>query len=88
LHASILGCLSSGSSISDQNAKSFGRREARGTGKPTRTVLPQANAYAVIRRCTAAAGNQTELGNHNFRAIGTIAYLVKNGGTLGKAAMR
>ena len=57
----------------------------RGTGKLTRTVLPQANAYAMIRRRAAAAGIETKLGNHSFRATGITAYL-KNGGTLEKAA--
>ena len=56
-----------------------------GTGQLTRTVLPQANAYAMIRRRAAAAGIATKLGNHSFRATGITAYL-KNGGTLEKAA--
>ncbi len=33
--------------------------DARSTGKLTRTVLPQANAYAMIRRRPAAAGVST-----------------------------
>jgi site-specific recombinase XerD len=56
-----------------------------GTGKLTRTVLPQANAYAMIGRRTAVAGIATKLGNHSLRATGITAYL-KNGGTLEKAA--
>jgi site-specific recombinase XerD len=56
-----------------------------GTGKLTRTVLPQANAYAMIGRRAAAAGIVTKVGNHSFRATGITAYL-KNGGTLEKAA--
>ena len=52
----------------------------------THTVLPQANAYAMIGRRAAAAGIATKLGNHSFRATGITAYL-KNGGTLEKAAM-
>ena len=48
-------------------------------------ALPQANAHAMIRRCAAAAGIETKLGNHSFRATGITAYL-KNGGTLEKAA--
>jgi site-specific recombinase XerD len=51
----------------------------------TRTVLPQANAYAMIRRRALAAGIKTRLGNHSFRATGITAYL-KNGGTLENAA--
>jgi site-specific recombinase XerD len=61
------------------------RTTGRGTGKLTRTVLPQANAYAMIRRRAAAAGIATKLGNHSFQATGITAYL-KNGGTLEKAA--
>jgi len=59
------------------------RTIGRGTGQLTRTVLPQANAYAMIRRRAAAAGIATKLGNHSFRATGITAYL-KNGGTLGR----
>jgi integrase len=61
------------------------RTIGRGTGQLTRTVLQQANAYAMIRRRAAAAGIETKLGNHSFRATGITAYL-KNGGTLEKAA--
>ena len=61
------------------------RTIGRGTSKLTRTVLPQANAYAMIRRRATAAGIATKLGNHSFRATGITAYL-KNGGTLEKAA--
>ena len=53
------------------------RAIGRGTDKLTRTVPPQANAYAMIRRRAAAAGI--------FRATGITAYL-KDGGTLEKAA--
>jgi integrase len=61
------------------------RTIGRGTGKLTRTVLPQANAYAMIGRRAAVAGIGTRLGNHSFRATGITAYL-KNGGTLEKPA--
>jgi integrase len=61
------------------------RTIGRGTGQLTRTVLPQANAYAMIRRRATGAGIETKLGNHSFRATGITAYL-KNGGTLEKAA--
>ncbi len=47
--------------------------------------LPQANAYAMIRRRALVAGIATEVGNHSFRATGITAYL-KNVGTLEKAA--
>ena len=68
----------------DPNGPLF-RMIGRGTGHLTRTVLPQANAYAMIRRRAAATGIETKLGNHSFRATGITAYL-KNGGTLEKAA--
>jgi site-specific recombinase XerC len=61
------------------------RTIGRGTSTLTRSVLPQANAYAMIRRRAVAAGIATRLGNHSFRATGITAYL-KNGGTLEKAA--
>jgi integrase/recombinase XerC len=46
------------------------RTIGRGTGKLTRTVLPQPNTYAIIRRRAASAGIETKLGNHSFRATG------------------
>lgn len=61
------------------------RTIGRGTGTLTRTPLPQANAYQMIRRRAAAADIATKVGNHTFRATGITAYL-KNGGTLEKAA--
>jgi site-specific recombinase XerD len=61
------------------------RTIGRGTGQLTRTHLPQANAYAMIRRRALTAGIKTKIGNHSFRATGITAYL-KNGGTLEKAA--
>jgi site-specific recombinase XerD len=61
------------------------RTIGRGTGRLTRTPLPQANAYAMIGRRATAAGIATKVGNHSFRATGITAYL-KNGGTLEKAA--
>ncbi|ATE68009.1 tyrosine-type recombinase/integrase [Rhizorhabdus dicambivorans] len=47
--------------------------------------LPQANAFAMVRRRAAAAGIGTAIGNHSFRATGITTYL-KNGGTLETAA--
>jgi integrase len=44
-----------------------------------------ANAHAMIHRRDAAAGIETKIGNHCFRATGITAYL-KNGGTLERAA--
>ena len=74
-----------GAGLRDDPKGPLFRTIGRGTGQLTRTVLPQANAYAMIRRRAAAAGIATKLGNHSFRATGITAYL-KNGGTLEKAA--
>jgi site-specific recombinase XerD len=57
----------------------------RGTGQISDTPLPQANAYAMVRRRAEAAGIAPKIGNHTFRATGITAYL-KNGGTLENAA--
>jgi site-specific recombinase XerD len=61
------------------------RTIARGTGQLSGTPLPQANAYAMVRRRAAAAGIATKIGNHTCRATGITAYL-KNGGSLESAA--
>jgi len=74
-----------GAGLRDDPKGPLFRTIGRGTGILTRTVLPQRNAYAMIRRRAATAGIETKLGNHSFRATGITAYL-KNGGTLEKAA--
>ena len=75
-----------GTGISDDPKGPLFRTIGRGTDRLTRTTLPQANAYAMIQRRTAAAGIATRIGNHSFRATGITAYL-KNGGTLENAAV-
>jgi site-specific recombinase XerC len=75
-----------GAGLRDDPKGPLFRTIGRGTRLLTRTVLPQANAYAMIRRRAGAAGIETKLGNHSFRATGITAYL-KNGGTLEKAAV-
>jgi site-specific recombinase XerD len=81
LHAYIDGC-----ELADDPKGALFRTIGRSTaGQLTKTPLPQANAYAMIRRRAAAAGIETKIGNHTFRATGITAYL-KNGGTLEKAA--
>jgi integrase len=61
------------------------RAIGRGTHELTRTRLPPANAYMMIKRRAAGGGIETKIGNHSFRATGITAYL-KNGGTLEKAS--
>jgi integrase/recombinase XerC len=80
LHAYIDGCGLAG----DPKGALF-RTIGRGRGGLTTTPLPQANAYAMIRRRAAGAGIETKIGNHTFRATGITAYL-KNGGALETAA--
>ena len=74
-----------GTGIADDPKGPLFRTVGRGTGRLTRTSLPQANAYAMVRRRAAAAGIETRIGNHSFRATGITAYL-RNGGTLENAA--
>jgi len=57
------------------------RTVAGKTGRLTALRLSQADAYRMIRRGAKAAGIQTKIGNHTFRATGITAYL-KNGGKL------
>jgi site-specific recombinase XerC len=74
-----------GTGIGDDPKGPLFRTVGRGTGRLTRTPLPQANAYAMVRRRAEAAGISTRIGNHTFRATGITAYL-RNGGTLENAA--
>ena len=74
-----------GTGIGDDPKGPLFRTIRRGTGQLSTTALPQANAYAMVRRRALAAGIGTAIGNHTFRATGITAYL-KNGGTLENAA--
>ena len=82
---SYLEAYLDGSGIRQDPKGPLFRTVGRNTRLLTRTPLPQANAYAMIRRRAAAAGIKTRIGNHTFRATGITAYL-KNGGTLEQAA--
>jgi len=84
LEAYLIAYLEQTGIMEDDDGPLF-RTIGRGTGRLTTTPLPQANAYAMIRRRAEAAGIKTKVGNHSFRATGITAYL-KNGGTLEKAA--
>jgi len=80
LHAYI-----EGTGIGADSKRPLFRTIQRGTGRLSTTALPQANAYAMVTRRAIAAGIDTKIGNHTFRATGITAYL-KNGGTLENAA--
>ena len=81
LHAYV-----NGTGIADDPKGPLFRTVQRGTGQLSATPLPQANAYAMVRRRAIAAGIDTKIGNHTFRATGITAYL-KSGGTLENAAV-
>src|SRR5260221_9599403 len=51
------------------------------TGQLTTNPLFQQDAHRIIRRRAKAAGIETRIGNHTFRATGITAYL-KNSGKL------
>ncbi|SAL67238.1 phage integrase family protein [Caballeronia udeis] len=74
-----------GTGIAVDLKRSLFRTIRRGTGQLSETPLPQANAYAMVRRRALAAGIDTKIGNHTFRATCITAYL-KSGGTLENAA--
>jgi site-specific recombinase XerD len=57
------------------------RTACRKTGQLTTNPLSQRDAHRITRRRTKAAGIETRIGNHTFRATGTTAYL-KNSGKL------
>lgn len=82
---SYLHAYLDGTGIADDPNGPLFRTIRRGTAELTRTALPSANAYAMVQRRAEAAGIETKIGNHTFRATGITAYL-KNGGTLEKAA--
>jgi site-specific recombinase XerD len=74
-----------GVGINEDGKSPLFRTIRRGTAQLSDTPLPQANAYAMVRRRAIAAGIGTKIGNHTFRATGITAYL-KNGGSLENAA--
>jgi integrase/recombinase XerC len=80
-----LGAYIDGCDLREDRKGPLFRTLGRGTRQLSETPLPQANAFAMVRRRAAAAGIATAIGNHSFRATGITAYL-KNGGTLEKAA--
>ena len=61
------------------------RTIGRGTKRLSESALTQPDTFDMVRRRAAAAGIETAIGNHSFRATGITAYL-KNGGTLERAA--
>ncbi len=60
------------------------RTIGRGTNRLTTSHLSSSDAYQMVRRRAEAAGIDTVIGNHTFRATGITAYL-RNGGTIERA---
>ncbi len=61
------------------------RTVAPGRRTQSDRALRQAEAHAMVRHRALAAGIETQIGNHSFRATGITTYL-KNGGTLENVA--
>jgi len=69
----------------DERKSPLFRTVERGRRTLSDRALRQAEAHAMDRRRASAAGIETPIGNHSFRATGITTYL-KNGGTLENAA--
>ena len=74
-----------GCELRDDRKRALFRTIGRGTKLLSEAPLPQASAFQMVRRRARAAGIETAIGNHSFRATGITAYL-RNGGTLERAA--
>lgn len=74
-----------GTKLADEPKGWLFRTIGRGTKKLSERRLAQSDAHAMVRRRAKAAGIDTAIGNHTFRATGVTTYL-KNGGSLENAA--
>lgn len=70
--------------IADEKKGPLFRSANRRTGQLTMNPLSGSDAWAMVRRRAKAAGIETAIGCHTFRATGITVYLT-NGGTLEKA---
>jgi site-specific recombinase XerD len=70
--------------IADAKKEPLFRSANRRTGQLTVNPLRSADAWAMVRRRATAAGIETAIGCHTFRATGITVYLT-NGGTLEQA---
>src|SRR4029078_8189939 len=69
--------------ISDEKNGPLFRSANRRTGQLTTNPLSVSDAWAMVRRRAKAAGIETAIGCHTFRATGITVYLT-NGGKLEK----
>jgi integrase len=79
-HHCVEQCLHDYVETADVDGYLF-RSARRKTGQLTTNPLFQQDAHRIIRRRAKAAGIETRIGNHTFRATGITAYL-KNSGKL------
>jgi site-specific recombinase XerD len=70
--------------IAEEKKGHLFRSSNRRTGQLTANPLSSSDAWAMVRRRAKAAGIETAIGCHSFRATGITNYL-ENGGTLEKA---
>jgi site-specific recombinase XerD len=70
-----------GAGIAADEPKYFFRTARGRTGELSDRPMTQSDAWRMMRRRARAAGIQTKIGNHSFRATGITEYL-KNGGKL------
>lgn len=70
--------------IAEEKKGPLFRSANRRTGQLTANLLGSSDAWAMVRRRAKAAGIETAIGCHTFRATGITVYLT-NGGTLEKA---
>lgn len=70
--------------IADEKKAPLFRSANRRTGQLTGNPLRSTDAWAMVQRRAKAAGIETAIGCHTFRATGITVYLA-NGGTLEKA---
>lgn len=70
--------------IAEAKKEPLFRSANRRTGQLTTNPLSSSDAWAMVRRRAKAAGIETAIGCHTFRATGITVYLT-NGGTLEKA---
>src|SRR3546814_18795754 len=64
------------------------RTIARGTKRLSDTPMPQAHAFAMLRRRAVAAELGPAIGNQSFPATGITTYLQHDGTPIGRASCR
>ena len=79
-----LAAYSEAADIAESRSEPLFRSANRRTSQLTAKPLSSSDAWAMVRRRAKAAGIETAIGCHTFRATGITVYLT-NSGTLEKA---